>query len=69
MLRGLIKVMGEPNSSITMMKDLLDEIANTVTGNARSEFVISLPMIVKGAPRISYLPKDRHSYVIPFTWL
>ena len=38
MLREIIKVMGEPDSSITMMKDLLGEIANTISGNARTEF-------------------------------
>lgn len=37
MLREIIKVMGEPDSSITMMKDLLGEIANTISGNARTE--------------------------------
>ena len=72
MLREVIKVMGEPDSSITMMKDLLGEMANTISGNARtefgSEFIISPPQIVEGAPSISYLPKERHSYITPFTW-
>ncbi len=72
MLREVIKVMGEPDSSITMMKDLLGEMANTISGNARtefgSEFIISPPQIVEGAPSISYLPKDRQSYITPFTW-
>jgi len=72
MLREVIKVMGEPDSSITMMKDLLGEMANTISGNARtefgSEFIISPPKIVEGAPSVSYLPKDRHSYITPFTW-
>ncbi|WP_201573910.1 MULTISPECIES: chemotaxis protein CheX [Psychrobacter] len=72
MLREVIKVIGEPDSSITMMKDLLGEMANTISGNARtefgSEFIISPPQIVEGAPSISYLPKERHSYITPFTW-
>lgn len=72
MLREVMKVMGEPDSSMTMMKDLLGEMANTISGNARTEFgsdfIISPPKIVEGAPSISYLPKDRHSYVTPFTW-
>lgn len=72
MLREIIKVMGEPDSSITMMKDLLGEMANTISGNARSEFgsefIISPPKIVEGAPNVSYLPKERHSYITPFTW-
>ncbi|CAM3545029.1 MAG: chemotaxis protein CheX [Psychrobacter glaciei] len=72
MLREVIKVMGEPDSSITMMKDLLGEMTNTISGNARTEFgsdfIISPPKIIEGAPSIAYLPKDRQSYVTPFTW-
>ncbi|SNT69008.1 chemotaxis protein CheX [Psychrobacter sp. LV10R520-6] len=72
MLREVMKVMGEPDSSMTMMKDLLGEMANTISGNARTEFgsdfIISPPKIVEGVPSISLLPKDRHSYVTPFTW-
>ena len=72
MLRGVINVMGEPDSSITMMKDLLGEMANTISGNARtefgSEFIISTPQIVESAPSVSYLPRDRQSYITPFTW-
>ncbi|MBH0064085.1 MULTISPECIES: chemotaxis protein CheX [Psychrobacter] len=72
MLREVLKVMGEPDSSIIMMKDLLGEMANTISGNARtefgSEFIISPPHIVESAPSVSYLPKDRQSYVTPFTW-
>jgi len=72
MLRQVIKIMGEPDSSITMMKDLLGEMANTISGNARTEFgpefIISPPHIVEGAPSVSYLPKERHSYITSFTW-
>ncbi|MGM8897235.1 MULTISPECIES: chemotaxis protein CheX [unclassified Psychrobacter] len=72
MLRQVIKIMGEPDSSMTMMKDLLGEMANTISGNARTEFgpefIISPPHIVEGAPSVSYLPKERHSYITNFTW-
>ena len=72
MLREIIKIMGEPDTSLTMMKDLLGEMANTISGNARTEFgadfIISPPEIVEGAPSLSYLPKERHSYITPFTW-
>ena len=72
MLREIIKIMGEPETSLTMMKDLLGEIANTISGNARTEFgadfIISPPEVVEGAPSLSYLPKDRHSYITPFKW-
>lgn len=72
MLREIIRVMGEPDSSITMMKDLLGEMANTISGNARTEFgadfIISPPNIIDGIPSTSYLPSDRHSYITPFRW-
>ena len=72
MLREVIKAMGEPDSSMTMMKDLLGEMANTISGNARTEFgadfIISPPQIIEGIPGIPYLPKDRQSYITPFTW-
>ena len=71
MLREVLNIMGEPDSSIAMMKDLLGEMANTISGNARTEFgpdfVISPPKIVDGAPQ-SYLPKGVNSYVTPFSW-
>ena len=48
------------------------KMANTISGNARtefgSEFIISPPHIVESAPNVSYLPKDRQSYITPFTW-
>ena len=72
LLREIIKVMGEPDSSITMMKDLLGEMANTISGNARTEFgadfIISPPKIIDCIPSIPYLPTVRPSYVTPFTW-
>ena len=72
MLRAVIKVMDESDSSLSMMKDLLGEMANTISGNARTEFgadfIISPPKIVEGAPSASYLPKERNSYITPFNW-
>lgn len=72
MLRNILHIMGEPDTSITLLKDLVGEIANTVSGNARrefgSEFIISPPIIVEGAPSQSYLPKGRRSYIIPVSW-
>ncbi|WP_338755626.1 chemotaxis protein CheX [Moraxella lincolnii] len=72
LLREVLKVMQEPDTTITLMKDLVGEIANTIAGNARtefgSEFIISTPKVVDGLPPASYLPKDRRSYIIPFRW-
>lgn len=72
MLRNILHKMGEPDTSIYLLKDLVGEIANTISGNARrefgSEFIISPPVIVDGVPPSLYLPKDRRSYIIPVTW-
>ncbi|MFW2178135.1 MULTISPECIES: chemotaxis protein CheX [unclassified Moraxella] len=72
MLRNILHTMGEPDNSIRLLKDLVGEIANTIAGNARrefgSEFIISPPIIVDGAPSTTYLPRDKRSYVIPVTW-
>lgn len=72
MLRSMLEVMNEPDRSITILKDLLGEIANTVSGNARSEFgasfIISPPTVVDGVPSSTFLPKEQRSYIIPFKW-
>ncbi len=72
MLRKLLQVMQEPDITLVLMKDLVGEIANTVSGNARSEFgsafIISPPRILEGAPNSNFLPQDERSYVIPFHW-
>lgn len=72
LLREVLKVMQEPEVSITLMKDLIGEIANTISGNARTqfgpEFIISPPKVVEGLPNHTYLPKDSRSYIIPFHW-
>lgn len=72
MLRELLQVLGEPAESMALLKDLVGEIANTVSGNARtefgSEFIISPPTVFMGLPSANFLPKDRRSYIIPFYW-
>lgn len=72
MLREMLKVMDEPDISINNLKDLVGEVANTVSGNARTEFgpdfIISPPVIVEGIPSPSYLPKNKRAYIIPYHW-
>lgn len=72
MLRDLLRALNEPEGSIALLKDLVGEIANTVSGNARTEFgpdfLISPPTITEGVPPPQYLPRDKRSYVIPFYW-
>lgn len=72
MLRNILQKMGEPDNSIVLLKDLVGEIANTISGNARrefgSDFIISTPIVVDGSPNSTYLPRDKRSYIIPVTW-
>lgn len=54
------------------LKDLVGEIANTISGNLRElfgpDFFISVPIIIEGKARDIKLPKDIDSYVIPISW-
>lgn len=72
LLRHLLLSMNEQDSSEESMLDLVGEIANTISGNARSEygaeFMISVPIVMRGAPGEIYLPRDARSYVIPLRW-
>lgn len=72
LLRVLLNDMMENNNSESMMIDLVGEIANTVSGNARSEFGpefhISTPFVFKGTPQSVVLPKDGRAFVIPILW-
>ncbi len=72
LLRHILLSIGETESNEASMLDLVGEIANTISGNARTEygetFMISVPMVIQGAPSGIYLPRDARSYVIPVTW-
>lgn len=72
MLRNILLHMGEPATTEALLKDLVGEIANTVSGNARrefgSDFIISTPIVVEGVPNETYLPTNKRSYIIPVKW-
>jgi len=72
-LLSLAKIMlGTTDITTEDIKDLVGEIANTISGNLRqifgSEFLISIPVIVDGKARDIKLPEDIESYVIPIIW-
>ena len=54
------------------IKDLVGEIANTISGNVRqaygSDFMISVPVVVDGKAKDIKLPDNIQSFVIPLTW-
>jgi len=72
LLKHLLISMGENLTSEEQMVDMIGEVANTLAGNARKklgrDFMISVPVVVNGAPSSIHLPKDLRSYVIPITW-
>ena len=54
------------------IKDLVGEIANTISGNVRqaygSDFMISVPVVVEGKAKDIKLPDNIQSFVIPLNW-
>jgi chemotaxis protein CheX len=72
LLKHLLLSMGESDTREEYIVDLVGEVANTISGNARSEFgkdfMISVPLVIEGAPSNIHLPKELRSYVIPVYW-
>ena len=71
--RGLLTVLlmahGENEISHEHMCDLVGEVANTISGNARRDFgrdfLISVPEVVTGEPDPARRPPSARSFVIP----
>lgn len=72
LLRGVLSQGGETDLSPRNLADLAGEIGNTISGNARrqfgNEFLISVPLVVKGRDQAISLPKGVKAYIIPFCW-
>lgn len=72
LLKHLLLSIGETDTRSENLFDLVGEVANTISGNARStfghEFMISVPIMLEGAPSHIHLPKNLRSYVIPIYW-
>jgi chemotaxis protein CheX len=71
MLSVLLMRMQETDSSEETIKDLVGEVANTISGNARRDFgknfVISVPTVIAREPDKVTVPFSR-SYVVPINW-
>ncbi|HEY2275939.1 MAG TPA: chemotaxis protein CheX [Steroidobacteraceae bacterium] len=71
MLTVLLMKMQENDFSHETMRDLVGEVANTISGNARRDFgrdfVISVPSVLSGKPKIPQKPGLR-SFIIPINW-
>lgn len=72
LVKHLLMSIGENDTSNDNILDMVGEVANTISGNARrefgSEFMISVPIVIEGKPSAIHLPADLRSYVIPITW-
>ena len=73
MLKAITKViLGLEDVGKEDIKDLIGEIANTISGNVRqaygSDFMISVPVVVEGKAKDIKLPDNIQSFVIPITW-
>lgn len=72
MLRYLVLSLGEKTATEDLIRDIIGEVANTISGNARrafgAGFMISVPLIVQGRPERMGLPREFNGYNIPFRW-
>lgn len=72
LLTDLLKATGH-NEDIDsdLLQDMVGEVANTLSGNARrsfgASFMISVPVVLKGAENIR-LPASIKTFVIPIIW-
>ena len=72
MLTVLLMKMQETDFSNETMRDLVGEVAKTISGNARRdfgrEFVISIPSVVSGEKVEIPMTADLRPFVIPINW-
>jgi chemotaxis protein CheX len=72
MLKNILGFLNESPSSREMLCDLVGEIANTLSGNAReefgSDFLISVPVVATEDDSGFRFPEEGRNYVIPIIW-
>lgn len=72
LLRQLLLHTGEIDISDNNLSDLVGEVANTISGNARSyfgsNFMISVPVIVAGSATAIQVPRTVKAYILPLRW-
>jgi chemotaxis protein CheX len=68
----LLPLLGEAEVNDDLCADLVGEIANSISGNAREElgagFMISTPFVLVGHPVGLHMPKGAPCYVLPVSW-
>ena len=72
LLKVLLLTIGEEDTSVDNMCDMVGEVANTISGNARrdfgKDFMISVPIVVAGKLDQIVVPEQLRSFVIPINW-
>ncbi len=72
LLRQLLLHVGESDVSDNNLSDLVGEVANTISGNARRHFgpnfMISVPVVVAGSARAIQVPRSVKAYILPLRW-
>jgi chemotaxis protein CheX len=72
MLEAILKHLNQDPATWEAIADLVGEIANTLSGNAREEFgrefMISVPVVSVGDHVETMFPHDTRNYVIPIIW-
>lgn len=71
-LHALLPLIGESEPSDRLCAELVGEITNTISGNAREQlgagFMISTPFILEGKPVSVHTAKDTTCYILPVSW-
>ncbi|MDH3589239.1 MAG: chemotaxis protein CheX [Gammaproteobacteria bacterium] len=72
LLKVLLTTLGEENTGHENMCDMVGEVANVISGNARkeygNEFLISVPIVVVGRLDKIVVPPELRSFVVPISW-
>ena len=72
MLENILRFLNEAPINADLICDLVGEIANTLSGNAREEFgrdfLISVPIVSREGKVRFQFPQECRNYVIPIIW-
>ena len=72
MLVHMITALGVLTTQDDKLMDLVGEVSNTIAGNARSEFgeqfLLSVPVVIRGKSESVKISNVAETYVIPIAW-
>lgn len=70
--KKLVKTTGEGEINDDLCADMVGEVANTISGNARERmgagFLISVPSVITGRPENLRLPSRLPAVILPVKW-